>query len=265
MTQFLTTAWHVDFLFVAGFIAATGGYALVARQADGRATLCFAAGLALLLVAATSPLDALAREYLLSAHMTQHLLLSQIIPPLLLLGLPATLVAGALRDRRVSAVERTLRRPLVAWMAGIAMLWLWHLPAAYELAVTNHTVRHLHHLSVLLAGLIFWWPIVSPVQRSRLGTLPAVGYLVAACLASTVLGMMLTFAPETVYAAYRQPADSYAILTGLRAAGLTPRTDQQIAGLIMWVPCCLLYLSSIAGVLIRWYAAPEPAPATARA
>jgi putative membrane protein len=76
--------------------------------------------------------------------------------------------------------------------------------------------------------------------------------------------MVLTFAPEPLYAAYRQPADPDAIASGLRWAGPTPRTDQQLAGLLMWVPCCLLYLGSIAGVLLRWYDTPEPAPAAER-
>jgi cytochrome c oxidase assembly factor CtaG len=94
------------------------------------------------------------------------------------------------------------------------------------------------------------------VQRARLDGLPAVAFLATACLATTVLGMVVTFAPATMYSAYRQPVDSFAILSGIRSAGLTPAADQQIAGLIMWVPCCLLYLIAIAGVLVRWYAMP---------
>jgi cytochrome c oxidase assembly factor CtaG len=266
MTHFLTTAWHIDPIFLVGFVAATGGYVAIAlRPSDDRSELdtrrltWFVAGMALLLLAVTSPLDALAEEYLLSAHMVQHLLLSQIIPPLLLLGLPAALMMRALKHPGIAAVERQMRRPLVAWTAGILVLWLWHVPALFDVAAANHTAGHLHHLTVLIAGLLFWWPILAPVQQSRIGAFPSVVYLVTACLASTVLGMTLTFAPEAIYTAYRQPIDTHGILTGLRAEGLTPRTDQQIAGLIMWMPCCLLYLAAIGGVLVRWYGAVETA------
>jgi putative membrane protein len=261
MTDFLTSAWHFDIVFLVSFVAIAGSYLATTRRLErnrNRRSIWFVAGLALLLVAVTSPLDALAAEYLLSAHMVQHLMLSQIIPPLILLGLPTALVVRALVHPGIAAVERQLQRPLVAWAAGILVLWLWHVPAMFDRAAADHTVGHLHHLTVLIAGLIFWWPILSPLRAARIETFPSVAYLATACLASTVLGMTLAFAPETVYAAYRQPADSYSILAGLRAAGMTPRTDQQIAGLIMWMPCCLLYLISIGGVLVRWYAAPEP-------
>jgi cytochrome c oxidase assembly factor CtaG len=277
MTDFVTTAWHVDIVFLLGFVAVVAGYATATRRLhrfdSGQVRqhlYWFMAGLALLLVAVTSPLDALASEYLLSAHMVQHLLLSQIIPPLLLLGLPAAWVVRALSHPGVAAVERELRRPLVAWSAGILVLWLWHVPAMFDLAVANHTIGHLHHLTVLAAGLLFWWPVLSPVHASRMEALPSAAYLVAACLASTVLGMTLTFAPEAVYSAYRQPVDSFGVLAELRGAGLTPRADQQIAGLIMWMPCCVLYLIGIGGVLVRWYGAgevsaltPGPSPADA--
>jgi putative membrane protein len=277
MRDFVTTAWHVDIVFLLGFVAAVGGYAMASRRFSsselgrGRQPYWFVAGLALLLVAVTSPLDALASEYLLSAHMVQHLLLSQIVPPLVLLGLPAAWVVRALTHPSIAAVERHLRRPLVAWSAGILVLWLWHMPAVFDLAVANHTFGHLHHLTVLAAGVIFWWPILSPVRTSRIEALPSAAYLIAACLASTVLGMTLTFAPEAVYSAYRQPVDSFGILAELRAVGMTPRTDQQIAGLIMWMPCCVLYLIGIGGVLVRWYGTgevlaltPDPTPEVGR-
>ncbi|MGH2588190.1 MAG: cytochrome c oxidase assembly protein [Dehalococcoidia bacterium] len=259
MAEFATTAWHVDLLFLLGMTVAVGGYSAVVRPRETRTAVFFAAGLILLALTVLSPLDALAREYLLSARMTQHLLLSQIIPPLLLLGLPASAVSSALRRPAVAAVERQIRRPMVAWTAGIGALWLWHWPPLFDLSTGNATVGHLQHLFVLVAGLVFWWPIFSPLRGARIGTLPAVAYLVGACLASTTLGMVLAFAPNVVYAAYRQPIDSYGILPSLRGAGLTAQADQQIGGLLMWVPCCALYVSAIGVVLLRWYTTPEPA------
>lgn len=257
MGQFLLTAWHADLLVLLTTALVVGGYAGATRGSRTGGALWFGAGLLVLALAVLSPLDALARAYLLSAHMAQHLLLSQVIPPLLLLGLPAPLVERALRHRAVAAVERTIRRPLLAWTVGIGTLWLWHTPALFDLAATSHPLRHVQHLSVLAAGLVFWWPVFAPLSGSRLEAPHTVAYLASACLASTVLGMMLTFAPDAVYATYRDPADQYGILASLRAAGLTSRVDQQIGGLMMWVPCCALYVGAIAVVVARWLSAGE--------
>jgi cytochrome c oxidase assembly factor CtaG len=262
MRAFATTAWHVDPLATLTMAAALAGYTVAARPHDARRALGFAGAIVLLALTLLSPLDALASEYLLSARMTQHLLLSQVIPPLLLLSLSAAVVRPALRRPVFAAVERTVRRPVVAWTAGIGTLWLWHWRPLFDLSTSSHVIGQLHHLTVLLAGLVFWWPVVSPLTEARVGALAGVGHLASACLASTVMGMALTFSSGVVYDAYLQPADAYGILADLRSAGLTARVDQQIGGLIMWVPCCVLYVCAIGAVLLRWYTEPEPAAAT---
>jgi putative membrane protein len=258
MANFLVSAWRFDALLWLGFVGAIVAYAAAVRRRWSGSAVFFGAGMLLLLLAVVSPLDALAGSYLLSAHMVQHLIVAQIAPPLLLLSLPAALVERALAQPVVARVEGALRRPAVAWAIGIGMLWVWHVPALYELTTSDATIRLLQNMLVLLAGLIFYWPIFAPVQRSRMSALQGVLYLASACLVTAVLGMMFTFSSSVVYSVYLDPADPYGILHFVRdVCGLTPEVDQQIGGLLMWVPCCFLYLGAIIVVLARWYATPE--------
>lgn len=259
MTNFLLSAWRFDALLWLGFFGAVAAYAATVRRSWPGGTAFFAAGMLLLLFAVVSPLDALAGSYLFSAHMVQHLIVAQIAPPLLLLSLPAAWVENMLAHPLVACVERVLRRPVVAWAIGIGVLWVWHVPALHALTTADATARTLQNLLVLIAGLIFFWPVFAPVERARIRALPGVLYLASACLASAVLGMMFTFSSSLIYPGYINPADPYGILDFVRnVCGLTPELDQQIGGLLMWVLCCFLYVGAIVLVLARWYATPEP-------
>lgn len=254
MAELARVGWNVELLALG--LAGTLGLGVAARRSGGRVLLlCLALGCLLLAVA--TPLEALGSGYLLSAHMLQHLLLAQVVPPLLLLGLPPDAVERALRRRTPAALERAARTPALAWVVGMAALWLWHVPLLYELSAQQPVLRSIQHVTVLLAGLVFWWPIAAPAAQSRLEALPATLYLAAACFASSVLGIVLTFAPAVVYPTYLSPADPLGIRALCTRYGLTPLVDQQLGGLLMWAPCCLLYLSAVAFVLVRWYGAPE--------
>lgn len=210
--------------------------------------------LAAFVLAIAPPLGALA-GYLLSAHMLQHLLLSQVAPPLLLLALPAAAAERALRRPGLARAERALRRPAVAWLAGVGALWFWHIPAIY---VASRGAPLVQDASVLLAGLLFWWPVFAPAPASRMHALPTTLYLAAACAASTMLGIALTFAPGLIYPDLLSgPAAPAGVRFVCSLTGLTPLVDQQVGGLLMWVPCCMLYLITVAAVLGRWYGEPE--------
>ncbi len=205
-----------------------------------------------------SPLELLARRYLLALDMVQHLFLAQIIPPLLLLGLPLGAVTRVRRYRLGRALDTLLSQPLLAWTLGLSMLWLWHAPRLYGLAQQHTALRNLQHTTVLLAALAFWWPIFSPRPAARVGTLGGIIYLASACFASSVLGIIITFAPASLYPAYLSPRDPYGVLPVIRyVCNLSPQTDQRLGGLLMWLPCCLLYLTAIMGVFTRWFAAPD--------
>ena len=156
-------------------------------------------------------------------------------------------------------VEGIVAHPLVAWSLVTVAMYAWHIPALFNAALANREIHNLEHLVFLVTGTIFWWPVMSPLkERQRLGTGSAVFYLFTAGVSNCVLGIILTFASPGLYPAYLSPSDPYGILVHIRYEwGLTPVLDQQLGGMIMWVPGCLAYLGAILGTLARWYAMPE--------
>jgi putative membrane protein len=212
-------------------------------------TLALLAASAAIVLALASPIDALARGTLFSAHMLQHMLLALAAPPLAILALPPS--RGAARAPR--------RAPAIAsWAMGVGAMWIWHAPVLCNAAVTSDPVRVLQSLSLPAMGAAFWWPILSPRTEHRLPDLTAVAYLFTACVACTVLGVSIAFSPVTVCSAYGHATDPLGALPLVRGAwGLTPAVDQQIGGLLMWVPGCTAYAAAILGVVARFYGAPH--------
>ena len=216
---------------------------------------CLAAGLLTLGLALLSPLDSLA-ETLFSAHMVQHLLLMLVAPPLLVLGAPSRVALWSFpfHTRRSAGLwwhqRREFRRilarfssPAVAWVLAVVILLLWHVPGWYQAALSSESLHAAEHLSFLLTGYLFWWVLLRPDGRRRLNRPASVLYLFAAALPSGLLGALLTFAGRPLY-----PAQSL----GAPLWGLTPLEDQQLAGLIMWMPGGLIYLCTAAGFFLAW-------------
>jgi putative membrane protein len=212
------------------------------------------AGLGVFVVTLMSPLNALAAGYLFSAHMLQHILLLLIVPALLLMSLP----------RWVSLGPRSwlLANPFLAWVAGVSAMWFWHARPLCNAAVSSQLVNALQIFSLLVLGAIFWRQILAPREDERMSPPGAVLYLFSACVACSVLGILITFAPVSVCPIYAQPpADRLGILNLIQANwGFTPEKDQQVGGLLMWVPMCLVYLSAIIAQLARWFAQPVASP-----
>jgi len=260
--HFLALTWPWEPSVVLGCAVLLGGYLAAARNRTARETWCFVAGVVVLGLALDSPIDTLGDRYLFSAHMLQHLLLILVVPPLLLLGVPPAPAGSTRWQSRVPAAARraagTLGRPAVAWLAGVGTMWLWHAPALYNAALAYGIVHIAQHLMFLATSAIFWWPILAPGGAARLALLPAIVYLLAAALAAGVLGILLTFAPAGLYPAYLHPPDPLGLGPLLRDGwGLSPETDQQVGGLLMWIPGGLAYLCAMLGVLARWYAGAE--------
>jgi putative membrane protein len=254
--DFLLSAW--SFNWGAALICLIVLAAYLWRIRAGARTGFLALALTVYYLALASPIATLADGYLFSAHMTQHLLLQLVVPPLVLLSLPsgtfgASPVSGWLRP-----VAGTLRRPLLTWGWGVSAMWIWHAPALCNASVSNPIVHQFQFLTLLTLGGAFWWPIAGPRPDHRLSALPGIVYLFTACSACTALGIVLTFAPVGVCSVYLHPVDRLGILPLLRDGwGLTPTRDQQVGGLLMWVPACLVYFTGIMGQLLTWYAGKE--------
>lgn len=256
--QIIARAWTLDLSIVIGCIALLAGYAAWVRPGWPRRGWCFVLGVALLFFALASPLEVMGDTYLFSAHMLQHLFLLLVVPPLLLLGLPAEPVEQLLQRPAVDRLEHILGYPPVAWTIGVLTIWVWHWPALYNLTLLNEQVHIFEHLLFLVTATIFWWPVLNPVMERRIKPLGTIPYLFGAAVASSALGILLTFAEPGLYPAYIFPYDRLGILAQLRGDwGLTLAVDQQIGGLLMWVPGSLVYLFAILGGLARWYGLPE--------
>ncbi len=214
-----------------------------------------------MLLALISPLDVLADDYLFSAHMLQHMLLVLAVPPLLILGIPRDLAKATMRPfPRSQLSSACCAIPLLAWTLGMAALWLWHMPRLYDATLASEPLHIFEHLTFLVTATIFWWPIVAPLEDSRMSHGAAFAYLGAAMLVTGVLGILITFAPVGVYTRVsasagraRNPRCACA-----HSWGLTTEADQELGGLLMWVPGGLVYLGAIMAVLARWYRAPQP-------
>lgn len=247
--QFFFSAWEWDLpvlLLCASLLLAYLGLYGIQRRLK-----FFVSGLFALVLALLSPLDALAQGYLFSAHMTQHLLLLLVVPALLLLGLPP--------GRTKGYYPTILRRPLLGWLSGVGAMWIWHEPALCNAATESSLVHAVQSGSLLVLGTAFWWQILAPRQSDRLQPPAAILYLFGACLACSLLGVMLTLSPVTLCPAYAIVRNDPLYRMVHATWSFTTERDQQVGGLLMWVPMCLVYLGAIFAQLARWFAQP-PAP-----
>lgn len=252
--RLLATAWDWEPSVLIGCTALIAAYVGATRRRLPRQMWYFFAGVAVLLFAQCSPLDALGDTYLFSAHMIQHLLLLLIVPPLLVLGIPPWLAERWLASPRISRAERALRQPAVAWLLGIGAMYVWHLPVLYNAALAHVNIHIAEHLCFLATGVIFWWPVCAPLAAARYAPLVALLYLFTAAVAGSALGIILTFTAPGLYPAYLNPVDARGFLPLIRNGwGLSPAVDQQVGGLVMWVPGGLVYLGAMIATLARWY------------
>jgi putative membrane protein len=256
--EVLLTAWEPGLLVPLLCLLALGAYAIrFRRRLHARASF-FVLAVAIVFLALASPIGVLARGYLFSAHMLQHLLLMLAVPPLVYLGLPRE--ADFARPREAAPIV-----DVGSWLAGVGAMWIWHARTLCNAAAVSTTVQALQTASLLLMGLAFWRPILAPRRSERLVALLAVAYLFAACVACTILGVMVTLSPVELCSAYMHPVDSLGVLPLLRDGwGLSHKADQEIGGLLMWVPACLVYTAAIMAALARYYGEEHAPSHTAR-
>jgi len=239
--QVLSSTWNMEPWVLVSALAVLVAYGIGTGFKFTKLSALFITGIIIYVLALVSPLDYLGRTYLFSANMIQHILLLLVVPLLLLLGIPKTLAEKALAIEPIGAVMKVLGNPIVAWFLGVGSMWVWHLPSLHYSVLANDNLYIAQQISFVLVGMIFWWPVFAPVESRRLSPLVSTLYLSSACLGCTILGMLITFAGAGLYASYMTPVDTIGILPLLRGElCLTPGVDQQIGGLTMWVPGCLI-------------------------
>jgi len=219
----------------------------------------FATGVASLVLALLSPLDEIA-DQLESAHMVQHLILIVVAPPLLIMGEPVRAFVWALPRRLRTSLPRWLGIPFWRWLGfsltapsvafslhAIALI-VWHAPPPYDAAVRNETIHAVEHLCFLGTALLFWWTVMAPPGLRRLSVALRVPYVIGMSLVGAAIGALLTFATSSLYHAYGNSAAAW---------GMTTLEDQQLAGLIMWIPGGFAYLIAAAALFMNWMQADE--------
>jgi len=223
------------------------------RKALVHQAMLFALGWLTLVIALVSPVDPLGVQ-LFSAHMVQHELMMIVAAPLMVKSRPFGVWMWALpehwRSRVVTAVRwpaiaipwNVLTNALVAWIVHALALWAWHIPAFFNQAVTDNTIHTWQHASFLVSALFFWWTVFRD-GATRAGCGTAILYLFTTMLHTSALGALLTFSATPWYSAY---------LSSRTALGWDPLVDQQLGGLIMWIPGGLVYLGTALALVASW-------------
>lgn len=228
------------------------GYLLGTLRASQRPAawriLLFLFGWLLVAMALFGPVEHWAHASL-AGHMTQHMILLAIAPPLLLLARPMPQYMLSLPTRARRRVGPWLGRiyggtadtPVLAFIAHGLVIWLWHLPLPYQIALDHRLIHDAEHLMFFATGLWFWWSLIAPGRLGQGGFGTAAVLAVLTMMHTGMLGALMTFAPQLLYPAH--PAGF---------AGFDQLTDQQLAGLLMWVPGGLIYMVAALALSGLW-------------
>jgi putative membrane protein len=253
--------WPFDPSVLAGVAILTGGYLGAITRWRGRfpgsapvptaRVVSFLLAMATILLALATPIADLSDYYLFSAHMVEHLLLTMVMPPLLLLGLPGWLIRPLfVRAPVLLRVGRVLTNPLVAFSLFNVIFIGYHAPVFYDISLASQYAHIFAHMLFMLTAILTWWPVLSPLpELPPLSPPLQMGYLFAQTLPSQLLGAFLTFSATVFYPWYAAAPRVW--------PALTPAADQQLGGLIMWVIGGTFFLGAFALVFLRWVAKNE--------
>jgi cytochrome c oxidase assembly factor CtaG len=232
--------WDLDPTVIGGTILLVLGYILYVGPLRRRFHLgpavpllrqmAFHLGCLVMLLALVSPLDGLGDEYLLSAHMAQHMLLGFIAPPLWLIGTPDWLVKLILPP----GYPERLANPVFAFVMFNGVFWVWHLPRFYDAALENDSLHVVEHIMFMVGGVLGWAPLIGSGFTDRQSLSTKFIYLVPSMFSCNALAALITLSPKPLFPFYGQAALHF---------GLTTIEDQYLAGLCMWLPGDMLYLA----------------------
>lgn len=212
---------------------------------EGRQVGIFFAGLLVVYVAEGTPLHELSEQYLFSAHMVQHLLITMVAPPLFMLGTPSWFLRPVLARPGVLPVVRFLTSPIVAIAAFNGILAVWHVPVLYEATLQDHNIHILNHFTYVIAAVLMWWPVMGPApELPRLGYPGQMLYLFVQSLVPAILASIITFSEMVIYQTYANAP---------RVWDMTALADQQMGGLIMKIVGSVILWSLAIGIFFIWF------------
>jgi len=258
-TESLWLQWggHPDALI--GLIALESAYLMgvgplrqrygLADDVDPRKIATFTLGVLVIFVAVLSPIHVVAEKYLFSVHMIQHVLITLIAPPFLIIGTPDWLIRPLLRPNWAFRGLKILTNPVGAFLVFNLVFSIWHLPSLYHVSVTNHGVHFVEHLLMVGTGVLVWWPLTSTMpELPKMSPPVAMLYLFGLSLGQIILFGALVFATEPLYEFY---------VNAPRISVLTPLTDQQIGAVIMKIGGGVLFLGLLIVIFFRWFGEEE--------
>jgi len=216
----------------------------------------FFSGLFVMFASLNGPIHDLSDDYLFSAHMIQHLLLTLAMPPLLLAGVPGWMLRPLLTRRGVAPVARFLTRAPIAFVTFNLVIAVWHLPPFYNAAMANHNLHILEHLMFMAAAVLMWWPLLS--QLPELPRLAYPGQMLYSFLMSipmSIIAVYIAMSDHVLYPAYSAAP---------RILPISPLEYQLLGALIMWIPVGIIFYIIMTVVFFKWNARGEDSTAGAQ-
>jgi putative membrane protein len=251
-SQFSWLKWSIHPSTVIGLAAIAGLYLWRARKADADRPLTparqvsFFSALLVVFGSLNGPLHDLSDTYLFSAHMIQHLLLTMLFPPLIIVGVPGWMLRPLLGNRALGVIARKITRPVSCFVIFNLVIALWHLPVFYNAAMANHGIHIVEHLMFMGAAILMWWPLTSQLpELPRLSYPGQMLYCFLMILPMSIVAVYISMAERVLYPAYSAAP---------RISSLSPLEDQLLGGLIMWVPGGLIFMIIITVIFFRWAA-----------
>jgi putative membrane protein len=261
-TQFSWLKWSVHPSTVIGLLVLAAIYVIRAAQAgpgdslSGARKLSFSASLFVIFASLNGPIHDLSDNYLFSGHMVQHLLLTMLMPPLMIYGVPGWMLRPLLGNRAVRAVATRITRPIACYLIFNIVIAGWHIPALYNAAMDNHDIHILEHLMFMSAAVLMWWPLASQLpELPRLAYPGQMLYSFLMTIPMSVVAIYITMADTVLYPFYSSAP---------RIMKLSPMEDQLLGGLIMWVPGGLLFMIIMSVVFFKWASRGEDHAAAAQ-
>jgi len=252
--------WSVHPSTVIGIAALGGLYvwasAKIRQQPTTGQKVYFLSGLVVMFASLNGPIHDLSDDYLFSAHMVQHLLLTLAVPPLLLAGTPGWMLRPVLTKRYIAPIAHFFTRAPIAFVTFNLTIAFWHLPPFYNAAMAHHSLHIIEHLMFMTGAVLMWWPLLSQLPDfPRLAYPGQMLYSFLMSIPMSIIAIYIAMADHVLYPAYSAAP---------RVLPLTPLEDQLLGALIMWIPGGIIFMIIMTVVFFKWNARGEDSTAGAQ-